>query len=100
RIIGAELQAQDAGGVEEGTMITRLRSGFTLIELLTVVGVMAILAAILLPVFASVREAGRRATCLSHLRQLIVAHQMYVEDHDEILPAWYHYDGHGSVTWT
>jgi prepilin-type N-terminal cleavage/methylation domain-containing protein/prepilin-type processing-associated H-X9-DG protein len=70
----------------------RHRRAFTLLELLVVVAVLAALAAILFPVFAQVRESARRATCLSNLRQLILAQHMYAQDHDETLPAWY-YEG-------
>ncbi len=58
------------------------RRGFTLIELLVVIAIIAILAAILFPVFARAREAARKATCQSNLRQLGTATQMYVQDHD------------------
>jgi prepilin-type N-terminal cleavage/methylation domain-containing protein/prepilin-type processing-associated H-X9-DG protein len=80
-------------------MFRRLRSGFTLIELLTVIGVIAILAALLFPVFAYAREAGRRTTCLSNLHQLILAHQMYVEDQDDVLPTWYYRGSKGWLIW-
>jgi prepilin-type N-terminal cleavage/methylation domain-containing protein len=62
--------------------------GFSLIELLVVISVIALLSAILFPVFAQAREAARRTTCLSNLRQLATAHQLYVQDYDEVLPAW------------
>lgn len=61
--------------------------GFTLIELLVVIGIIAVLAAILFPVFAQVRENGRRTACLSNLRQLGLAFTMYAQDYDERLPA-------------
>src|SRR5437773_1692881 len=64
------------------------RSGFTLLELVIVIAVIAILAGILFPVFAQAREAARRATCLSNLRQLAQAHLLYVQDYDETLPSW------------
>src|SRR5258708_13336687 len=80
-------------------MIKRLRCGFTLIELLTVIGVISILAALIFPAFAYARESTRRTTCISNLRQLIVAHQMYVQDHDEILPTWYYHTATGYVMW-
>lgn len=60
--------------------------GFTLIELLVVIAIIAILAAILFPVFARAREAARRTSCLSNLRQLAVATMGYAQDYDEILP--------------
>ena len=61
------------------------RSGFTLIELLVVIAIIAILAAILFPVFAQAREKARQAACLSNERQLAAAVQMYVQDYDETL---------------
>jgi prepilin-type N-terminal cleavage/methylation domain-containing protein/prepilin-type processing-associated H-X9-DG protein len=77
----------------------RRRSGFTLIELLIVVAVVASLAAILFPVFAQAREAACRTTCLSNLRQLITAHHLYVQDYDEVLPAWFLPGASGLITW-
>ena len=62
------------------------RAGFTLIELLVVIAIIAILAAILFPVFAQAREKARTATCISNLRQIGVANQMYVQDYDERFP--------------
>lgn len=68
--------------------ITRLfrRFSFTLIELLTVVAIIGILAALLLPVLASMRERARRSSCASNLRQVGFAFQMYAGDHDGRLP--------------
>ena len=63
-----------------------LRSAFTLIELLVIIGIISILAAILLPTFAHVREMGRRAVCTSNLRQLGQAVQMYAQDYDDQFP--------------
>ncbi|MDX1933098.1 MAG: type II secretion system protein [Capsulimonadales bacterium] len=60
--------------------------GFTLIELLVVVAILAVMAAILFPVFAQARESGRRTACLSNLRQLGMAFRMYATDYDERLP--------------
>jgi prepilin-type N-terminal cleavage/methylation domain-containing protein len=60
-----------------------MSNGFTLIELLVVIAIIAILAAILFPVFARAREKARETACLSNLRQLGVAHHMYAQDHDE-----------------
>ena len=60
----------------------RGHSAFTLIELLVVIGIIAVIAAILLPVFASVRERGRQTQCLSNERQLGTAFLLYAQDND------------------
>lgn len=62
-------------------------NGFTLIELLVVIAIIAILAAILFPVFAQAREKARQTMCLSNSRQMGLAVQMYVQDYDEKLPS-------------
>ncbi|HZP80920.1 MAG TPA: DUF1559 domain-containing protein [Chthonomonadaceae bacterium] len=68
-------------------MLTRhTRSGFTLIELLVVIAIIAILAAILFPVFAQARESARKASCLSNNKQLGLAVMMYAQDYDEMYP--------------
>lgn len=59
------------------------RSGFTLIELLVVIAIIAILAAILFPVFARAREKARQTSCLSNLKEIALAEQMYEQDYDE-----------------
>ncbi|MBM3458858.1 MAG: prepilin-type N-terminal cleavage/methylation domain-containing protein [Armatimonadetes bacterium] len=62
------------------------RRAFTLIELLVVIAIIAILAAILFPVFAQAREKARGVTCLSNLKQLGLAAGMYVQDYDQTWP--------------
>jgi prepilin-type N-terminal cleavage/methylation domain-containing protein len=62
------------------------RGGFTLIELLVVIAIIAILAAILFPVFAQAREAARKSTCMSNQRQLALATLQYIQDYDEMFP--------------
>jgi len=60
--------------------------GFTLIELLVVIAIIAILAAILFPVFARARENARRASCQSNMKQIGLGSMMYVQDYDEMYP--------------
>jgi len=74
--------------------MSRSRKGFTLIELLVVIAIIAILAAILFPVFAQAREKARQATCQSNLKQIGNAIMMYVQDYDETYPI---NDGRGNV---
>ncbi len=64
----------------------RNRQGFTLIELLVVIAIIAILAAILFPVFARAREKARQTTCTSNQRQIAASIQMFAQDHEEQLP--------------
>src|SRR6187399_2193479 len=63
--------------------------GFTLIELLVVIAIIAILAAILFPVFAKAREQARKTSCLSNMKQLGLAALMYTQDYDETWPCMY-----------
>src|SRR5215831_4161841 len=78
-------------------MHRNIRRGFTLIELLVVIAIIAILAAILFPVFAQAREKARQASCLSNQKQQGLAILMYSQDYDELFPA-----GQGNVgtEWT
>jgi prepilin-type N-terminal cleavage/methylation domain-containing protein len=68
---------------------TRRRRGFTLIELLVVIAIIAILGAILFPVFAQAREKARQAACLSNGKQIATGLMMYAQDYDERLPRWW-----------
>jgi prepilin-type N-terminal cleavage/methylation domain-containing protein/prepilin-type processing-associated H-X9-DG protein len=68
------------------------RPGFTLIELLVVIAIIAILAAILFPVFAKAREKARQTTCLNNERQITASILMFIQDHDETFPT--------AATWT
>jgi len=63
----------------------RTRWGFTLIELLVVIAIIAILAAILFPVFAQARDKARGAACLSNTKQMAIAFAMYTTDYDEMM---------------
>ncbi len=67
----------------------RRSAGFTLIELLVVIAIIAILAAILFPVFARARENARKSTCQSNLKQIGTSVMMYTQDYDETLPRTY-----------
>jgi len=67
-------------------MKTSIKIGFTLIELLVVIAIIAILAAILFPVFAKAREKARQTTCASNNKQLGLAFMQYVQDNDEVFP--------------
>ena len=64
----------------------KAKSGFTLIELLVVISIIALLAAILFPVFARVRESARRSSCQSNLKQIGLGLTQYAQDYDEKLP--------------
>jgi prepilin-type N-terminal cleavage/methylation domain-containing protein len=67
--------------------LNRKKPGFTLIELLVVIAIIAILAAILFPVFARAREAARKSTCQSHLHQIGTSFHLYMGDYDSMLPS-------------
>ena len=64
----------------------RLRPAFTLIELLVVIAIIAILAAILFPVFAQAREKAKQSTCTSNMKQIGISLMMYTQDYDETYP--------------
>src|SRR5687767_7774401 len=64
------------------------RKAFTLIELLVVIAIIAILAAILFPVFARAKEAAKKSTCLSNLKQIGLGVHMYLDNFDDRMPIW------------
>jgi prepilin-type N-terminal cleavage/methylation domain-containing protein/prepilin-type processing-associated H-X9-DG protein len=70
---------------------SRARAGFTLIELLVVIAIIAILAAILFPVFAQAREKARQSACLSNEKQIGLALMQYIQDWEETFPTAYEY---------
>ncbi len=79
----------------------RLKStGFTLIELLVVIAIIAILAAILFPVFARARENARRASCQSNLKQIALGFKQYTQDYDEKYPNAVFPSGGATYGWT
>lgn len=63
-----------------------VQSGFTLIELLVVIAIIAILAAILFPVFAQAKAAAKKAACISNVKQISIANLMYMGDYDDVTP--------------
>ncbi|HZO91529.1 MAG TPA: DUF1559 domain-containing protein [Chthonomonadaceae bacterium] len=75
------------------------RRGFTLIELLVVIAIIAILAAILFPVFAQARERARAISCVSNLKQIGTATNMYVQDYDETYPCGWGSQDAGLSMW-
>ncbi len=79
--------------------MSRRLLGFTLIELLVVIAIIAILAAILFPVFARAREKARQASCQSNLKQIVLGAKMYAQDYDS---RWVRHSGgiQGWASWT
>ena len=82
-----------------GLWTPRRSRGFTLIELLVVIAIIAILAAILFPVFSRAREKARQTSCASNMKQLGLAVMMYAQDYDETLPIPFSGLGWWTGTW-
>src|SRR6185503_6823587 len=74
------------GNRATGNRLVRAKHGFTLIELLVVIAIIAILAAILFPVFSRAKENARRTSCASNLKQIGLGFMQYTQDFDERLP--------------
>jgi prepilin-type N-terminal cleavage/methylation domain-containing protein/prepilin-type processing-associated H-X9-DG protein len=89
-LITREARFNEEGSLMERPRVSRGRHAFTLIELLVVIAIIAILAAILFPVFAQAREAARKTSCLSNCRQIGMGMMQYAQDYDEVLlRTWY-----------
>ena len=92
----AEASLSDNGLIQkkgEMEMMGKPDRGFTLIELLVVIAIIAILAAILFPVFARAREKARQTSCLSNVKQMTLGFLMYAQDYDEVMaPRYYRID--------
>ena len=86
--------------MNESNYSQRRTRGFTLIELLVVIAIIAILAAILFPVFARAREAARGTACRSNLKQMGSAFAMYAQDYDEMVaPSFLYYSSGNNLVW-
>ena len=77
----------------------RRRHAFTLIELLVVIAIIAILAAILFPVFARARENARRSSCMSNMKQIGIGLMQYTQDYDELYPGRFMGSASGNQNW-
>lgn len=73
------------------------KKGFTLIELLVVIAIIAILAAILFPVFAQAKESAKKIGCISNARQVGLATKLYLNDYDDTMPIFYAYNSDPSI---
>src|SRR5947209_1641255 len=98
-IIAPGAPLPSAAATKGAAMQRRSGPGFTLIELLVVIAIIAILAAILFPVFAQAREKARQTTCLSNSRQMGLGLTMYAQDYDETYPWAIHLDADHNPAW-
>lgn len=78
--------AQVANKYDTLQELSLMKRGFTLIELLVVIAIIAILTAMLCPVFARAREKARQSSCLSNVKQISLAVLLYSDDHDGLTP--------------
>ncbi len=89
-----------SSGSRKGGTTHHSQIGFTLIELLVVIAIIAILAAILFPVFAQAREKARQASCQSNLKQITLGALMYAQDYDGTFPLFVHTTPTHKVFWS
>lgn len=80
------IESRKGGSNMKARRVSFTRVGFTLIELLVVITIIAILAAILFPVFSRARKKARQTTCMSNQKQIGLGFQQYIQDYDEIFP--------------
>jgi prepilin-type N-terminal cleavage/methylation domain-containing protein/prepilin-type processing-associated H-X9-DG protein len=86
QLVSCPTPVKSSSSVDDGGDHMRTRRGFSLIELLVVVSIIALLLAILLPVFSGARQKGQSTLCLNNLRQLGQGWHLYADDHDDICP--------------
>jgi len=98
-MMGAQNQRARGGGHVGGSLTARGRKrGFTLIELLVVIGIIAVLAAIVIPVYARAQEKARQATCLANMHTIVTAMKMYQMDYRDFPPPYDPVTGSGGIT--
>ncbi len=88
----ASRQVNSATPQHRNAVVPQRRFAFTLIELLVVIAIIAILAAILFPVFAKAKDAAKKTSCLSNAKQIGITQKMYMGDYDDAAPIFYAYN--------